>query len=184
MENGDTWGRFSFVGRDPSVVLVARNGVIEVDGRLPAGVPLDRGVLAALEGLLAVYRSPVLPELPPLHGGVVGFLGYDVVREVERLPAPPPDDLGLPDAVLSVIGHVAAFDHWRQRVSLIENVETLAGRLADLMRGIQCRWQVAGGRWQKMQKSALILFCLSCHPPPATCPLSFTRSFQRRRGRR
>jgi len=122
VENGDTWGRFSFVGRDPSLVLVARGGTIEVDGRLPAGVALDRGVLAALEALLSVYRSPALPDLPPLHGGVVGFLGYDVVREVERLPAPPPDDLGLPDAVLSVIGHLAAFDHWRQRVWLIENV--------------------------------------------------------------
>jgi len=122
VENGDTWGRFSFVGRDPALVLVARDGRIDVEGRLPEGVPLDRGVLAALEGLLAVYRSPVLAGLPPLHGGVVGFLGYDVVREVERLPAPPPDDLGMPDAVLSVIGHVAAFDHWRQRVWLIENV--------------------------------------------------------------
>ncbi|HET7719906.1 MAG TPA: anthranilate synthase component I [Acidimicrobiales bacterium] len=122
VENGDTWGRFSFVGRDPSLVLVARGGVIDVDGRPPAGVPLDRGVLGALEGLLSVYRSPVLPDLPPLHGGIVGFLGYDVVREVERLPSPPPDDLGLPDAVLSVIGHLAAFDHWRQRVCLIENV--------------------------------------------------------------
>jgi anthranilate synthase component 1 len=127
VENGDTWGRFSFVGRDPSLVLVARGGAIEVDGRLPAGVPLDRGVLAALEGLLDVYRSPVLADLPPLHGGVVGFLGYDVVREVERLPDPPPDDLGLPDAILSVIGHLAAFDHWRQRVCLIENVLVGAG---------------------------------------------------------
>jgi anthranilate synthase component I len=127
VENGDTWGRFSFVGRDPSLVLVARNGSIEVDGRLPGGVPLDRGVLAALEGLLGVYRSPALADLPPLHGGVVGFLGYDIVREVERLPAPPPDDLRLPDAVLSVIGHLAAFDHWRQRVWLIENVVVAPG---------------------------------------------------------
>ena len=85
-------------------------------------VPRDRGVLAAVEALLVRYRSPVLPELPPLHGGVVGYLGYDVVREVERLPDVPPDDLGLPDAVLSVIGQLAAFDHWRQRVTLIENV--------------------------------------------------------------
>ena len=130
VENGDTWGRFSFVGRDPSLVLVARNGAIEVEGRLPDGVPVDRGVLAALEALLEVYRSPVVPDLPPLHGGVVGFLGYDVVREVERLPHPPPDDLGLPDAVLSVIGHVAAFDHWRQRVCLIENVLVGAGMTA------------------------------------------------------
>jgi anthranilate synthase component 1 len=122
VENGDRWGRFSFAGRDPSLVLVARGGRIEVEGRVPAGVPLDRGVLAALEGLLTVHRSPSIPELPPLHGGVVGFLGYDVVREVERLPDVPPDDLGHPDAVLSVIGHLAAFDHWRQRVYLIENV--------------------------------------------------------------
>jgi anthranilate synthase component 1 len=140
VEHGDTWGRFSFVGRDPSLTLVARNGRIEADGAVPAGVPLDRGVLAAVEGLLAVYRSPVLPDLPPLHGGVVGYLGYDVVREVERLPSPPPDDLGHPDAVLSVIGHVAAFDHWRQRVVLIENVrlprESVAAALdfADLDR--------------------------------------------------
>jgi anthranilate synthase component I len=127
VENGDTWGRFSFVGRDPSLVVVARNGSITVDGRLPGGVPVDRGVLAALEALLGVYRSPPLPDLPPLHGGIVGFLGYDIVREVERLPDPPPDDLGLPDAVLSVIGHLAAFDHWRQRVWLIENVVVSAG---------------------------------------------------------
>jgi anthranilate synthase component I len=106
---------------------VARNGSITVDGRLPGGVPVDRGVLAALEALLGVYRSPPLPDLPPLHGGIVGFLGYDIVREVERLPDPPPDDLGLPDAVLSVIGHLAAFDHWRQRVWLIENVVVSAG---------------------------------------------------------
>ena len=86
VEHGDTWGRFSFVGRQPSATIVARGGRLEVDGTLPAGVPLDRGVLAAVEGLLAEYRSPVLPDLPPLHGGVVGYLGYDVVREVEHLP--------------------------------------------------------------------------------------------------
>ncbi|HUP84357.1 MAG TPA: chorismate-binding protein [Acidimicrobiales bacterium] len=122
VENGNTWGRFSFVGRDPSLVLVARGGVIEVDGRLPEGVPLDRGVLAALDALLDVYRSPVLGDLPPLHGGIVGYLGYDVVREVERLPDVPADDHGLPDAVLCVIGDLAAYDHWRQRVTLVTNV--------------------------------------------------------------
>jgi anthranilate synthase component 1 len=122
VEHGDRWGRFSFVGREPSTVVVASEGRLDVEGRLPADVPLDRGVLAAVEALLATSRSPVLPELPPLHGGLVGYLGYDVVREVERLPDVPPDDLGLPDAVLSVIGQVAAFDHWRQRVYLIDNV--------------------------------------------------------------
>jgi len=122
VEHGESWGRFSFVGRDPSLVMVASGGTIRAEGALPAGVPLDRGVLAAVEGLLRAYRSPVLPRLPPLHGGIVGYLGYDVVREIEHLPDAPPDDLGYPTAILSVIGHLAAFDHWRQRIFLIENV--------------------------------------------------------------
>ncbi len=52
----------------------------------------------------------------------MGYLGYDVVREIERLPDTPGDDLGHPDAALVVIGQFAAFDHWRQRISLIDNV--------------------------------------------------------------
>ena len=55
-------------------------------GTPPPGVPTDRGALAALEALLAAYRAPHLAELPPFHGGVVGYLGYDVVREIEHLP--------------------------------------------------------------------------------------------------
>ena len=121
VDHGGRWGRFSFIGRRPAATFVARGGRIEVDGSPPAGVPLDRGVLTALEGVLARYRAPVIPELPPLHSGVVGYLGYDVVREVERLPSPPPDDLGLPDAVVSIIGDVAAYDHWNQRVFVIAN---------------------------------------------------------------
>ncbi len=85
-------------------------------------MPTDRGALVALEALLAAYRAPHLAELPPFHGGVVGYLGYDVVREIEHLPDVPHDDLGMPDAVLSVTGHVTAFDHFRQRLYLIENV--------------------------------------------------------------
>ncbi|HVM04098.1 MAG TPA: chorismate-binding protein [Acidimicrobiales bacterium] len=131
VEHGERWSRWSFVGRNPSATLVARSGRIEVEGRLPEGVPLDRGVLAAVDGLLAAYRSPAVPELPPLHGGVVGYLGYDVVREVERLTDVPPDDQGHPDAVLSVVGEIAAYDHWRQRVTLVANAVVPPGAGQD-----------------------------------------------------
>ncbi len=117
----ERWGRWSFVGRDARATLVARHGVITVDGTLPAGVPLDHGMLAAIEAILGAYQSPQLEDLPPLHGGVVGYLGYEVVREVEHLPDAPNDDRGLPDAVMSIIGSVAAFDHWKQRVVLLSN---------------------------------------------------------------
>ncbi|MET0628946.1 MAG: chorismate-binding protein [Acidimicrobiia bacterium] len=122
VEHAERWGRFSFIGRDPALTLVVRGLTVDVTGTLPAGVPTDQGGLAALEALLATYRSPQIPELPPFHGGVVGYLGYDVVREVEHLPNVPFDDAGFPDAVLTVTGHVTAFDHFRQRLYLIENV--------------------------------------------------------------
>jgi anthranilate synthase component 1 len=122
VEHGERWSRWSFVGRRPTATIVSRRGRLETTGTLPAAVPLDRGILAAIEGLLAAYRSPSLEGLPPLHGGVVGYLGYDVVREVEHLPSVPPDDLGYPDAIVSVIGQLAAYDHWRQRVTLIDSV--------------------------------------------------------------
>jgi anthranilate synthase component 1 len=95
---------------------------VQVEGTLPVPDGGGRGVLAALEQLLATYHSPALADLPPLHAGVVGFLGYDVVREVEHLPDPPEDDQGFPDAGLVVIGQLVAFDHWRQCVVLIDNV--------------------------------------------------------------
>ena len=126
VEGGERWGRYSFVGRNPLATVVARQGQVSVSGGLPVppavAASTGGGVLAVLEALLAEYRSPELPGLPPLHGGLVGYLAYDVVREVERLPAVPPDDLGLPDASLAVIGQLCAFDHWRQQVVLVDNV--------------------------------------------------------------
>jgi len=125
VEHGERWSRFSFVGRHPRATLSLAEGRLTVQGSIPDSVPRDKGMLAAIEGLLAEYRSPVIADLPPLQGGVMGFLGYDVVREVENLPGVPHDDRGMPDAVMSVIGSLAAFDHWRQRVYLIESIPVL-----------------------------------------------------------
>ncbi|HEX3947724.1 MAG TPA: chorismate-binding protein, partial [Acidimicrobiales bacterium] len=138
VEGGERWGRYSFVGRAPLASLVARGREVTTSGPLPLPTGDGRGVLAALEAVLAELRSPNLADLPPLHGGVVGYLGYDVVREVEHLPAVPTDDQGYPDAALVVIGQLAAFDHWRQRIVLIDNVvvepDWSAGQLAAAYR--------------------------------------------------
>ncbi|HEY5422800.1 MAG TPA: anthranilate synthase component I [Ilumatobacteraceae bacterium] len=132
VEHGERWSRYSFVGRDPVATLELRDGRITTFGNVPASVPLDRGMLAALDELLRIYRAPIIADLPPLQSGVMGYLGYDVVREVERLPDVPHDDRLLPDAAMSVIGSLAAFDHWRQRVYLIESVPVLGMNDAEL----------------------------------------------------
>ncbi len=98
-----------------------------MEGELPADLDLTRGVLAAVEQLLDRYRAEHDDSLPPLHSGLVGFLGYDVVREVEHLPDVPVDDRSWPDAILSVIGDLVALDHWSQRAILISNVFVPAG---------------------------------------------------------
>ena len=141
VEHGERWARFSFVGRDPRATLILRDGHITVHGGVPASVPTDRGMLAALDALLEVYKAPLLPDLPPMQSGVMGYLGYDVVREIERLPDTPHDDRQLPDAIMSVIGSLAAFDHWRQRVYLIESVPVLglSGDALDAAYDNACR---------------------------------------------
>jgi len=116
VEHGERWGRWSFIGRRPAVTFVSRDGRVEVEGgTVDPSIRLDAGILATVDDVLARYRAPSLPDLPPLHSGLIGYLGYDVVREVEHLPDVNPDDLGVPDAVLSVISELAAYDHFKQR---------------------------------------------------------------------
>ncbi len=148
VEGGERWGRYSFVGRRPLATLTARGSRVTATGRLGLGSS-DEGILHAVETLLSRFQSPTLDGLPPLHGGLVGYLGYDVVREIERLPNVPPDDLGHPDAALVVIGQFAAFDHWRQRISLIENVMLADGASAEEVRQA---YEEACGRLEELAR--------------------------------
>jgi anthranilate synthase component 1 len=160
VEGGERWGRFSFVGRAPLATLVARGREVTASGPLDVATG-DGGVLAALEALLDTYRSPALDGLPPLFAGVVGYLGYDVVREVEHLPDVPPDDQGFPDAGLVVIGQLCAFDHWRQRVVLVDNVAVEAAWGTD---ELEAAYRDAGRRLERLAED--------CMRPTASHPIA------------
>lgn len=121
VDHGGRWSRWSFLGREPRARVISRGGVVEIEGDVPTDLPTDQGILAAVEALLEVCTTAADADLPLLHAGVVGYLGYDVVREIERLPDVPPDDRGWPDASLSLIGDLVAMDHWSQQVTLIAN---------------------------------------------------------------
>ena len=129
VEHGERWGRWSFIGLDPLCELRARGGVVELRGDVPSEVRArveEAGAggdpLAALEALVAGLRVPQLDGLPPLFAGAVGYLAYDVVRTIERIPDTGEDDLGLDDVRLIVPGQLIAFDHLRQRLHVVSNV--------------------------------------------------------------
>ncbi len=120
-EHGERWGRYSFVGFDPFLTLVGHHGEVSWSGTPPVEVAGASGPLDALARATEAFRAPTLLDLP-LHGGAVGYLGYDVVREVEDLPDTGVDDLELPDMQLLFPRHVVALDHLRQVLTVITNV--------------------------------------------------------------
>jgi anthranilate synthase component 1 len=126
VEHGQRWGRYSFIGMDPICSVRARDGRVTVDGDLG---PLVREAaatgdpLTTVDALLATLDAPVdLDGMPPLFAGLVGYLGYDVVRWIEAIPASGTDDLGLDDVRLDLPGRLVAFDHLRQRLIVVTNV--------------------------------------------------------------
>jgi anthranilate synthase component I len=122
VEGGERWGRWSFVGWDPLFLLESIDGRPTVSG---AAVDLgDADPVEALERALGAFDAPRGEDMPPLNSGLVGYLGYDVVRHIEHLPDRPPDDRGLPEMAWQAVGSLAAFDHLQQRVRLIRNVQT------------------------------------------------------------
>ncbi|MFA9428901.1 anthranilate synthase component I [Egicoccus sp. AB-alg2] len=128
-EHGERWGRYSFVGVDPFLVLHGRDGEVRWQGTPPAAVREARGPLDALARVTAALRAPSLLDVP-LHGGAVGYVGYDAVREVERIPDTGHDDLHLPDLAMMFPRHVVALDHLRQVLTVVTNV-VVDGLTAD-----------------------------------------------------
>ncbi|MCC5948297.1 MAG: anthranilate synthase component I [Nitriliruptoraceae bacterium] len=120
-EHGERWGRYSFVGFDPLLQLRGRDGVVAWEGEPPAAARDAGGALDSLAAVLDAYRTPSILDLP-LHGGAVGMFGYDLIREIEDIPATGADELGLPDVHLLFPRHVIALDHLRQVLTVVTNV--------------------------------------------------------------
>jgi anthranilate synthase component 1 len=123
-EQGQRFGRWSFLGFQPRAVLRVDGGRWTVDGEVrPCDDPY-----AAVTAELSRYRLAPLPDLPPFVGGAVGLFGYDLVRTAEpSVGEPNPDDLGIPDLALMVSDVMLAFDHLKHTVTVISNVYTGEG---------------------------------------------------------
>ena len=114
------WARYSIIGVNSAATLVERDGRAEWLGRHIVGLA-DGDPLTVLRATLAALHTPADPDLPPFHSGLVGYLGYDIVRRLERLPDDNPDDVGVPELVMMLASDVAVLDHQDGVVHLIAN---------------------------------------------------------------
>jgi anthranilate synthase component I len=114
VEGGEVRGRYSIIGLEPDLIWRANGTSAEVNhsarGKPDAFVPCPEPPLESLRTLIAESRIALPDSLPPMAAGVFGYLGYDTVRLIEDLPAPNPDPIGIPDAVLVRPTVVAVFD--------------------------------------------------------------------------
>ena len=119
-EQGRSWSRYSFVGVRCAGVLTERDGNALWLGE---GLPTTSAdPLEALRQADAMLRSPAVAGLPPLTGGLVGYVGYDAVRRLERLPDTAPDELGMPEIGMMLATDLAVLDHQDGTILLIANV--------------------------------------------------------------
>jgi anthranilate synthase component 1 len=123
VQGGEKWGRYTFLGSEPAIVMRGRGN--RLDLVRPGRSVEVRSVTSPLEGLrdeMRRFRAPETPELPRFFGGAVGFLAYDIVRHFERLPEHARDELGTPDLYLMLTDTVLIFDDVRQTLKIVANV--------------------------------------------------------------
>jgi anthranilate synthase component I len=123
VERSERWGRYSFAAGDPAAMIVGQDGgvsVRDVRRAVPiAEVRPGAPTRAALRDLAASLASPRIPDLPPLTGGLMGYVAYEAATLLDGHPVPRPDDAPCPPIGLLVIDRAVVFDHWRQRLVLV-----------------------------------------------------------------
>ena len=120
-EQGRNWSRYSFIGVRCAAMLTQRDGEAVWLGRAPRGVPGGGSPVDALRDTVDLLRTAPLPGLPPLTGGLVGYLTYDAVRAWERVPDDNPDELDIPDLGFLLATDLAVLDHADGSVLLVAN---------------------------------------------------------------
>ncbi|GAA2668026.1 anthranilate synthase component I [Actinoplanes palleronii] len=122
-EQGLAWSRYSFIGVRSAATLVEKDGQAAWLGTPPDGVPLDGDPVVALRETVAALTGGAAPDadLPPLTGGMVGYLSYDLVRRFERLPSTAAVDVPLPELGMMLATDLVVLDHHDGSALLVAN---------------------------------------------------------------
>lgn len=135
VEKGAIRGRYSIIGLKPDLIWRCTGAVAEInrqarfdrDAFTPCPVSAKAGPLASLRALVEESRITLPPGLPPMAAGVVGYMSYDMVRQMENLPNVPPDPIGTPDGVFMRPTVMAVFDNIDDVVTVVTPVRPQSG---------------------------------------------------------
>ncbi len=178
VEGGASRGRYSIIGLDPDLIWRCRDGAAELNRNAAAApfafAPDDRPALDSLRAIIGESRLEVPEGLPPMCGGLIGYLGYDMVRLMERLPDKNRDVLGLPDALLARPSVFVIFDNVTDLLTLAAPVYPRPGMTA------QAAWDAAQAKLAQAEAALERPLPLAAPPvalPPMPEPSSnFTRA--------
>ena len=157
---GEQWARYTFLGSRPAAAWRLTQGQVDwwtpEEGWSPVRT---EDPLSDLDLRLRSREPAQVPGLPRLWSGAVGYFAYDVVRQIERLPAGPPDDLGLPDGLFVFTDVVLAIDNLRGRAMAIAATPVEPGLGEAELRE---RYQRAAGKTE----AVIGELTTGRHPPP------------------
>jgi anthranilate synthase component 1 len=136
VEGGAVRGRYSIIGIEPDLIFRAFGAKAEVNADPRAGrdryEPMAEPTLPALRRLIHESRIRLPAGLPPMSAGIFGYLGYDMVREMEALGPPNPDPLGVPDAIFIRPTTIVVFDSVKDEITIVTPVRPQRGVAAEL----------------------------------------------------
>src|SRR5215203_1434883 len=115
------WSRYSFIGVRAAATLTEEAGQVRWLGHTPVGLPTGGDPLSALAETLRLLHTSSTDGMPPFTSGMVGYLSYDAVRRVERLPDTNTRDLDIPELAFLLASDLAVLDHHEGQVWLVAN---------------------------------------------------------------
>ena len=121
VEGGEKWGRYSFLGFDPVLRAVCRDGTVRLEGLYNETIPTENP-MQVLRNILQEYHSPEMNDLPPFTGGFVGYFAYAMIGYAEPTLKIKKGDFD--DYDMMLFDKVIAYDHLKQKICIIVNLRT------------------------------------------------------------
>lgn len=123
VQGGEQWGRYSFLGTNPAVILRSRGLEVEIiRGKKIEKIMARQDPLTVTKKYLQQFKPVVMPELPRFFGGAIGYLGYDIVRYFEKIPDHSRDEPGLYESYFVISDTLVVFDALKQTILVIANI--------------------------------------------------------------